>query len=60
MKIVNSYNLLSFIDVQLGSNYAPEKMEIFKMELIIAIVTAQRAILVIPFGDILVGNFCNT
>ena len=60
MKIVNSYNLSSFIDVQLGSKYAPEKMEIFKMELIIAIVTAQRAILVIPFGDILVGNFCNT
>ena len=60
MKIVNSYNLLSFIDVQLGSKYAPEKMEIFKTELIIAIVTAQRAILVIPFGDILVGNFCNT
>ena len=60
MKIVNSYNLLSFLDVQLGSKYAPGKMEIFKMELIIAIVTAQRAILVIPFGDILVGNFRNT
>ena len=49
MKIVSSYNRLSFIDVQLGSKHASEKMKIFKMELIIAIVTAQRAILVYYF-----------